>query len=190
MLLGVLDYATLYFVHLTRWAYLPPSSVDLNCTSGSKAWGSPYINYCLVSSQYEVCFSPWFFLFWDCVLCSHTLTLCVLPILMWLGTVAGSGPRNWTGVCPWVCMWMGGGRQQAVPKCYFRKIEDGSPGRDSRNWPDCLLTMSSDGLKWDLSFQGMSLTCFTDSSWSVYLKTSDKCHGYCSRMTAWPPFDL
>lgn len=128
--------------------------------------------------------------FWDCVLCCHTLTLCISPILMWLGTVAGSGPRNWTRVCPWVCMWMGGGRQQAVPKCYCRKIEDGSPGRDSRNWPDCLLTMSSEGLKWDLSFQGMSLTCFTDSSWSVYLKTSDKCHRYCSRMTAWPPFDL
>lgn len=120
-------------------------------------------------SQYQVCFSldfssPETQTFWDYVLCSHILTLCVLPILMWLRTVAGKWPQKWTRVCPCVCMWIGGWRQQAVSKCYCRKIEDGSPGRESRNWPDCLLTMSSDGLKWDLSFQGMSLTCFTDSS--------------------------
>lgn len=166
--LGVLDYTTLYFVHLTKVGYyLPPSCVDLNCASGSRAWGVlAWVLFGLLSVS--SLFFPWFsspetpnFL-GLCAVLSYLNFMCHLPSLMWLRTVAGSGPE--IGPESVLACVYGWGWETLSLKCYCRKIEDGDPGRESRNWPDCPSDHVFGWYKWDLSFRAYWPTCFTDSS--------------------------
>lgn len=105
MLSGILDYATLGFVHLTKWVCYSPPCLGLSCALGPRALGTPVLlGYFSVSSSKG------------------------------LGTVAGRVPRNRTRLLR-VYVILRGGREaekRAIPKSVCRNIEDENLSGDSQ----------------------------------------------------------